>query len=73
MPEAIPGSRYDGGVPSAIFFQEVTTIRRVEVAKEVYVGYVLLNQHLLGTSSPVVAPGGFMSDITQPQRAYEGA
>lgn len=52
---------------------EIGDIRTVDVSMSQKIGYTLLNRELLGEASPIVAPGGFMSDLTTASRAYEGA
>lgn len=51
---------------------EISDVRTVPVSANTNVGYTLLNRHLIGEKSAIVAIGGFMSDLTTPDRAYEG-
>lgn len=51
---------------------EITDLRTVEITASTRIGYLLLNKHLLGEASPIVSVGGFMSDLTTPDRAWEG-
>jgi pimeloyl-ACP methyl ester carboxylesterase len=70
--ENIPRSPYaDNPLPDRLL-SEVSDVLSVEVARNVSIGYTLLNRHLIGDASPIVAIGGFMSDLTTPDRAYEG-
>jgi len=52
--------------------QEAADIRTVAVTPSVTIGYTLLNRHLIGEIPAIVSPGGFLSDVTSPDRAYEG-
>ena len=51
---------------------EAQDVRTVHVSESKEVGYCLLNRNLLGEERPVVAVGGFMSDLTTPDRVWEG-
>lgn len=53
--------------------EELTDPRTVDVSSSQQIGYLLLNRHLVGEEKPIVAIGGFMSDVTTPDRAWEGA
>jgi pimeloyl-ACP methyl ester carboxylesterase len=70
--EAAPRSPYYNNPPSDDLLHETQDVRVVEVAKDVRVGYTLLNRRLIGEASAIVAVGAFMSDLTSPDRAYEG-
>jgi len=58
-------------IPSQLI-EELSDPRTVEVTTSQQIGYLLLNRHLIGEEMPIVAIGGFMSDVTTPDRAWEG-
>lgn len=51
---------------------EIADLRTAPVSLSRKVGYTLLNRHRLGQAPAIVAPGGFMSDLTAAGRVYEG-
>lgn len=61
-----------GFEPSADLYDEIADIRTVEVARDFRIGYTMLNQQLAGEASPIIAFGGFNSDLTTPSRGWEG-
>ena len=70
--ENTPRSSYSNRLPNARLLAETEEVRTVAVTESKRVGYSLLNKHLLGEERPVVAVGGFMSDLTVPGRVWEG-
>ncbi len=71
--EAAPRSVHiDGRVPRQLA-EELTDLRTVDVSTSQQIGYLLLNKHLLGEASAVVAIGAYMGDLTTDDRAWEGA
>ena len=70
--ENTPRSTYFDQPPSERLLAEAEEIRTAAVTESNKVGYSLLNKHLLGEERPVVAVGGFMSDLTTPVRVWEG-
>lgn len=67
----IPRSAYGDSMPPAQLLEEVADVRTVAVSPSVEIGYSLINRQLLGEEPAIISPGGFMSDITTPDRAYE--
>lgn len=67
-----PRSSYFALPDSERLLSEAADARTVRVSTSVKIGYVLLNRHLIGDEAPIVAVGGFMSDVTTPDRAWEG-
>lgn len=67
-----PRSPYADNLPGETLLQEVSDVRAIEVAKNIDVGYTLLNRSLLGERAAIVAIGGFMSSLTTADRAWEG-
>lgn len=70
--DTIPRSPYGSSLPDETLLAEAIDVRTVDVAKGVQIGYTLLNKQLIGEASPIVAIGGFMSDVTSPDGAWEG-
>lgn len=70
--ESVPRSPYAEKSPDERLIDEVCEIRTVDVSPSDQIGYTLLNRHLIGEECPVVAVGGFLSDLTTVERAWEG-
>ena len=70
--ESVPRSPYAEKSPDERLIREVCEIRTVDVSPSDQIGYTLLNRHLIGEECPVVAVGGFLSDLTTVERAWEG-
>lgn len=70
--ESAPRSPYGDRLPDERLLRETQDVRAVTVARSVEVGYALLNRHRIGEAAAIVAIGGFLSDLTMPDRAYEG-
>jgi pimeloyl-ACP methyl ester carboxylesterase len=70
--ENAPRSPYGDTLPDDRLLAESRDFRTVDVAKGVQIGYTLLNRHRIGEESPVVSIGAFMSDVTTPDRGWEG-
>lgn len=61
-----------GFEPSSTLYEEISDVRTVEVAHDFRIGYTMLNLKLAGEAAPIIAFGGFNSDLTTPSRGWEG-
>jgi pimeloyl-ACP methyl ester carboxylesterase len=66
-------SKYANAEISLRLLGELSDPRSVAVSSSQQIGYLLLNRQLIGEEKPIIAIGGFMSDVTTPDRAWEGA
>jgi pimeloyl-ACP methyl ester carboxylesterase len=70
--DTLPRSDFFTDAHDSRLLEEATDIKTMNVSVNTQVGYVVLNQHLRDSEPAIVAVGGFMSDITTPDRAWEG-
>ncbi len=68
-----PRSPYANQAPDNDLMTDLADIQTVAVSRNQRIGYTLLNRARYGQAPPLVAVGGFMSDLTMADRAYEGA
>ncbi len=71
-PEFVPRSPYAEQLLDQRLMDEICEVMTVDVSDSKQIGYTLLNRRLIGEKQPIVAVGGFMSDLTTPDRAWEG-
>lgn len=67
-----PRSQYGDTLPPDQLLAEVCDIQTLDTPQGMRIGYTLLNRHLFEDSVPVVSIGGFLADLTTPERAWEG-
>jgi len=70
--ESLPRTTFFSNPPNSEILDEISDLRSVDVSASTEIGYLLLNRHLIGEAPAVVSVGGFLSDLTTPDRAYEG-
>lgn len=70
--DTLPRTNFFENPPNSEILDEISDLRSVDVSASIEIGYLMLNRHLLGEAPAIVSVGGFLSDLTTPDRAYEG-